>query len=74
MAGDKVSRLYELGGEPERRPWLDRYLSFMEERGTPVPNLPAIGKKTVDLYRLYAGVKEIGGLAMVSVALLWSVS
>lgn len=66
MAGDKVSRLYELGGEPDRRPWLDRYLSFMEERGTPVTHLPIIGKKTLDLYRLYMAVKEIGGLAMVS--------
>ncbi|XP_076155755.1 AT-rich interactive domain-containing protein 1B-like isoform X3 [Alosa pseudoharengus] len=71
MAGDKVSRLYELGGEPERRPWLDRYLSFMEERGTPVAHLPVIGKKTLDLYRLYTAVKEIGGLAMMNKNKKW---
>uniref|UniRef100_A0A3Q2TDC3 AT-rich interactive domain 1B n=1 Tax=Fundulus heteroclitus TaxID=8078 RepID=A0A3Q2TDC3_FUNHE len=51
---------------PERRLWVDRYLSFMEERGTPVPNLPAVGKKPLDLCRLYLAVREIGGLAMVS--------
>lgn len=44
---------------------MDRYLSFMEERGTPVPNLPAVGKKPLDLCRLYLAVREIGGLAMV---------
>lgn len=54
-----------MGGEPERRGWVDRYLSFMEERGTPVPHLPAVGKKPLDLYRLYMVVREIGGLAMV---------
>lgn len=45
--------------------WIDRYLSFMEERGTPVASLPAVGKKPLDLYRLYICVKEIGGLAQV---------
>lgn len=66
MTNEKITRLYEMGGEPERRMWVDRYLSFMEERGTPVPNLPAVGKKPLDLCRLYMCVKEIGGLAMVS--------
>ena len=64
--GDKAARLYELGGEPERGPWVDRYLAFMEERGTPVPGLPTVGRKPLDLYRLYMCVREIGGMAMVS--------
>lgn len=65
MTNEKVTRLYDMGSEPERRLWVDRYLSFMEERGTPVPNLPAVGKKPLDLCRLYLAVREIGGLAMV---------
>lgn len=66
MTNEKITRLYEMGPEPERRVWVDRYLSFMEERGTPVPNLPAVGKKALDLFHLYVCVREIGGLAMVS--------
>lgn len=57
--------MYELGNEPERKLWVDRYLTFMEERGSPVSSLPAVGKKPLDLFRLYVCVKEIGGLAQV---------
>lgn len=65
MTNEKITRLYEMGNEPERRAWVERYLAFMEERGTPVTNLPAVGKKPLDLCRLYLCVREIGGLAMV---------
>ncbi|XP_041831336.1 AT-rich interactive domain-containing protein 1B isoform X2 [Melanotaenia boesemani] len=71
MTNEKITRLYDMGSEPERRLWVDRYLSFMEERGTPVPNLPAVGKKPLDLCRLYLAVREIGGLAMVSKNKKW---
>uniref|UniRef100_A0A1A8KIU3 AT rich interactive domain 1B (SWI1-like) n=1 Tax=Nothobranchius kuhntae TaxID=321403 RepID=A0A1A8KIU3_NOTKU len=71
MTNEKVTRLYEMGPEPERRLWVDRYLSFMEERGTPVPNLPTVGKKPLDLCRLYLAVREIGGLAMVNKNKKW---
>lgn len=54
-----------MGSEPERKLWADRYLAFMEERGSPVSSLPAVGKKPLDLFRLYICVKEIGGLAQV---------
>lgn len=60
--------MYELGNEPERKLWVDRYLTFMEERGSPVSSLPAVGKKPLDLFRLYVCVKEIGGLAQVRTA------
>ncbi|XP_062912086.1 AT-rich interactive domain-containing protein 1B isoform X1 [Mobula hypostoma] len=69
--GEKITKLYELGNEQERKMWVDRYLSFMEERGTPVANLPAVGKKPLDLYRLYICVKEIGGLAQVNKNKKW---
>lgn len=66
LGGDRVVRLYEMGVEPERRSWVERYLNFMEERGTPVTQLPTVGKKPLDLWRLYMAVREIGGLAMVT--------
>ncbi|XP_060773972.1 AT-rich interactive domain-containing protein 1B isoform X3 [Neoarius graeffei] len=71
MTNEKITRLYEMGSEPERRAWVDRYLAFMEERGTPVPNLPAVGKKPLDLCRLYLCVRDIGGLAMVNKNKKW---
>uniref|UniRef100_A0A671L2E2 AT-rich interactive domain-containing protein 1B-like n=1 Tax=Sinocyclocheilus anshuiensis TaxID=1608454 RepID=A0A671L2E2_9TELE len=71
MTNEKITRLYDMGCEPERRAWVDRYIAFMEERGTPVPNLPLVGKKPLDLCRLYLCVREIGGLAMVNKNKKW---
>ncbi|KAL4648998.1 AT-rich interactive domain-containing protein 1B-like [Arapaima gigas] len=71
VTAEKITRLYQMGTEPERRSWVDRYLTFMEERGTPVPTLPTVGKKPLDLWRLYMCVKEIGGLAMVNKNKKW---
>ncbi|KAF3701377.1 AT-rich interactive domain-containing protein 1B [Channa argus] len=71
LSGERVSRLYELGVEPERRSWVERYLTFMEERGTPVAQLPIVGKKPLDLWKLYMAVREIGGLAMVNKNKKW---
>ncbi|XP_062413421.1 AT-rich interactive domain-containing protein 1B isoform X2 [Pungitius pungitius] len=71
LGGERIARLFELGGEPERRVWVERYLTFMEERGTPVTQLPAVGKKPLDLWRLYVAVREIGGLAMVNKNKKW---
>jgi hypothetical protein len=63
---EKITKLYELGGEPERKMWVDRYLAFTEEKAMGMTNLPAVGRKPLDLYRLYVSVKEIGGLTQVS--------
>ncbi|KAM7403899.1 hypothetical protein PAMA_004361 [Pampus argenteus] len=71
LSGERITRLYELGVEPERRSWVERYLSFMEERGTPVAQLPIVGKKPLDLWKLYVAVREIGGLAMVNKNKKW---
>ncbi|XP_040925107.1 AT-rich interactive domain-containing protein 1B-like isoform X2 [Betta splendens] len=68
---ERIARLYELGVEPERRGWVERYLTFMDERGTPVAQLPAVGKKPLDLWKLYVAVREIGGLAMVNKNKKW---
>lgn len=64
---EKITKLYELGGEPERKIWVDRYLAFTEEKAMGMTNLPAVGRKPLDLYRLYVSVKEIGGLTQVGV-------
>lgn len=62
---EKITRLYELGPEPERKMWADRYLAFIEEKAMGMTNLPAVGRKPLDLFRLYMSVKEIGGMAQV---------
>lgn len=62
---EKITRLYELGPEPERKMWVDRYLAFAEEKALGMNNLPAVGRKPLDLFRLYVSVKEIGGLTQV---------
>ncbi|XP_053310447.1 AT-rich interactive domain-containing protein 1A [Spea bombifrons] len=68
---EKITKLYELGSEPERKMWVDRYLSFTEEKAMGMTNLPAVGRKPLDLYRLYVSVKEIGGLTQVNKNKKW---
>ncbi|XP_010865393.2 AT-rich interactive domain-containing protein 1A isoform X3 [Esox lucius] len=68
---EKITRLYELGPEPERKMWVDRYLSFVEEKAIGMTNLPAVGRKPLDLFRLYISVKEIGGFAQVNKNKKW---
>lgn len=45
--------------------WVDRYLAFAEEKAMGMHNLPAVGRKPLDLFKLYVSVKEIGGLTQV---------
>ncbi|XP_068198736.1 AT-rich interactive domain-containing protein 1B-like isoform X2 [Antennarius striatus] len=71
LTGESITRLYDMGAEPERAAWVERYLSFMEGRGTPVPALPAVGRRPLDLCRLYLAVRDIGGLAMVNKNKKW---
>lgn len=68
---EKITRLYELGPEPERKMWVDRYLAFAEEKAMGMTNLPAVGRKPLDLFRLYVSVKEIGGLTQVNKNKKW---
>eukprot|EP00062_Callorhinchus_milii_P010172 gi/632954731/ref/XP_007893116.1/ PREDICTED: AT-rich interactive domain-containing protein 1A isoform X1 [Callorhinchus milii] len=68
---EKITKLYELGSEPERKMWIDRYFAFMEEKGMMMTNLPAVGRKPLDLYRLYMSVKDIGGLTQVNKNKKW---
>uniref|UniRef100_A0A3B3QA81 AT-rich interaction domain 1A n=1 Tax=Paramormyrops kingsleyae TaxID=1676925 RepID=A0A3B3QA81_9TELE len=68
---EKITKLYELGPEPERKVWVDRYLAFIEEKAMGMNNLPAVGRKPLDLFRLYVSVKEIGGLTQVNKNKKW---
>uniref|UniRef100_A0A7N8WQU0 AT rich interactive domain 1Ab (SWI-like) n=1 Tax=Mastacembelus armatus TaxID=205130 RepID=A0A7N8WQU0_9TELE len=71
ITNEKITRLYELGPEPERKLWVDRYLAFAEEKAMGMNNLPAVGRKPLDLFRLYISVKEIGGLTQVNKNKKW---
>ncbi|XP_061633873.1 AT-rich interactive domain-containing protein 1A isoform X5 [Phyllopteryx taeniolatus] len=66
-----ITRLYELGPEPERKMWVDRYLAFIEEKAMGMTNLPAVGRKPLDLFRLYISVKDIGGMTQVNKNKKW---
>ena len=63
-AGDHL-KLFEMGNEMQRRPFLDRLFAFLEEKGTPITNMPVISKQPLDLYRLYLCVQERGGMVEV---------
>lgn len=49
---------------------MDRYLAFIEEKAMGMSNLPAVGRKPLDLFRLYMSVKEIGGMMQVNMEVL----
>lgn len=49
--------------------WVDQYLAFAEEKAMGMSNLPAVGRKPLDLFRLYVSVKQIGGLTQVGLLL-----
>lgn len=55
-----------MGNEMDRRPFLDKLLTFLEEKGTPVTAMPSISKQPLDLYRLYHCVGEKGGMVEVN--------
>ncbi|XP_064629672.1 AT-rich interactive domain-containing protein 1B-like isoform X4 [Lineus longissimus] len=67
----EISRLYEMGDEPDRRAFLDHYLAFVEERGAPLNAIPTISKQPVDLFKMYLAVKERGGVLEVTKAKKW---
>lgn len=62
---DSLAKLYEMDDNPDRRGWLDKLLSFMEERRTPISACPTISKQALDLYKLYCLVKDRGGFVEV---------
>lgn len=65
QAGENLARLYEMSDTPERRAWLDKLLSFMDDNKTPITACPTISKNPLDLYALYLHVRERGGFVEV---------
>jgi hypothetical protein len=65
-----LNKLAEMGDEPDRRSMLERLFAFMEERDMPIVAVPTISKMSVDLYRLYHLVRELGGMVEVSIGAL----
>ena len=59
---DTLQRICEMGEEPERRPFLERLFSFMDDKGASITAMPMVSKQPIDLFRLYIMVKERGGL------------
>ena len=65
-------KLYDISpDDPDRRAFLDKYIQFQEEKGTPISQCPTISKLPLDLYRLYVAVKERGGFVEVTRGKLW---
>lgn len=58
---DSLAKLYEMDDSIERRTWLDKLVTFMEEKRSPITSCPTISKNPLDLFRLYLYVKERGG-------------
>ncbi|GFR96489.1 trithorax group protein osa [Elysia marginata] len=66
LKSSDLSKLYEMGPEPDRRPFIERVLAFLEESGQPVTAMPVISKTPIDLYKLYFCVREKGGFEEVT--------
>ncbi len=59
---DAAMKMYEMGEENERKPFLDKLFNYMDEKGSPITSMPMISKNPIDLFKLYNLVKEKGGL------------
>ncbi|XP_041351755.1 trithorax group protein osa-like isoform X4 [Gigantopelta aegis] len=70
-SGGDVMKMFEMGSEPDRRPFLEKLMYFLEEKGTPVTTMPVISKQPLDLFKLYLCVREKGGMTEVNKAKKW---
>lgn len=50
----------------ERKSFYERLVMYCESNGHPITAQPTVSKQTVDLYRLYAAVRQKGGFEEVS--------
>ncbi|XP_076818365.1 AT-rich interactive domain-containing protein 1A-like isoform X2 [Clavelina lepadiformis] len=71
-ASQKLATLYEPADEPGRREFIDGILRYWEEKEYPLKNAPLMGRKTLDLYRLYQLVKERGFMQEVTSNKKWT--
>ena len=57
----KLASLFE-PPEPGRREFIEAVLRYWEEKEIPLKNAPLMGRKTLDLFRLYDLVRQNGGM------------
>jgi hypothetical protein len=62
-------KLYDMGMEPGRKPFLDCLFAYLDEKGTPMSYMPTILKQPIDLFHLYMIVQEMGGMLEVGIAI-----
>ena len=72
-ASQKLHALYE-PEEPGRREFIEGLLRYWEEKEVPLKNAPLMGRKTLDLFRLYHVIKDRGGMQEVNCALFFYAS
>lgn len=68
---DQFKQLYNLTPEKERREFLDKLFSYMQNKGTPITRIPIMAKQPLDLYKLFKLVVERGGLVEVIKKKAW---
>ena len=62
----------ETSQDPASQKFVEELYQFMEKRGTPIPSkLPQLGKRTLDLYRLFKEVYVRGGYDAVSILFIF---
>ncbi|XP_065557930.1 trithorax group protein osa-like isoform X1 [Artemia franciscana] len=66
-----IQKLYEFDDHPDRRPFVDQLLRFMEDEGHPITSCPSISKNPLDLFKLYIMVRERGGFIEVTKNKTW---
>ena len=66
-----ITKLYDMGNEMDRRPFLERLFGFMDEKGKPIATMPTISKNPLDLYKLYHCVREKGGFIEVGILVVF---
>lgn len=71
---DVLNKLAAMGDESDRRTMLRRLFVFMQQNGTPIVSVPTISKLTVDLYKLYYVVRELGGMVEVVLEFIHNIS
>ncbi|EGT37977.1 hypothetical protein CAEBREN_07938 [Caenorhabditis brenneri] len=56
---------------PERRLFFERLIDFCERGGEPITMVPQVSKQSIDLHRLYIGVRAKGGFQQVTKEKYW---
>ena len=63
-----VNKMFDMGDEPDRRPFLERLFAYMDEMGSSITAMPCISKQPIDLFKLFVVVRERGGIVEVGIS------